>query len=1429
MLAKLLPRELYQRLQSQKTERGVSLDSVIQTEVDHPNGGCNVLVPDSQCYSVFSELLIPLTEILHGRGECAIQTCVDPEALSCTPTPTDAHFVSCKISTRRNLQEYPLPSACTRLERREVYDTLIHALTVSQADYQGHSTMLGEMTLQQQRELCSSACQFWDPEAMSTVSSGLTRDWPEARGEWRNTTGTITAQINMQDHLHLQLTYSEVEGGLYQAFNSFLEVITELECSLQYHATAFAHHPTLGHLTACPAYLGACLQVTLQLKYALLTKFVLFGDILEAVGFAGAQWEKGSDHFTIAYSHHFGESEVDFLQSILNKVEELAVIECAYAKDDNVFPLLPASVQKGSGKALANFPAFPDQTTVLARLLDQNTYLRLVTKTTPHGFGLDDALQYGRENPQDQFWFALGDSHTLETFSDIFLPVVRAVHGSSPSCPSSALEGCSPVRLHGAGALGLLSSPGCYIAVRHNLSRFPFPSSGSHSSREAVNNAIHSTLLGFTTSRHTGVQKIPLATFQISPSHPASLSGALSRPPHATLAKDWPAGRNVWVCEELQLLLISNTTEHLTLVFHRPDDDLLGVYQQFCCIYPQLERAFDRLGYHFARIPLYGFMSTRPHDFGLCTSAGVLLHAPALQRSSFEGLTRDGVSAVISGGVVALSSSSLLGDGTVHVVIQRAVNAALRVVELEKMATIEEELPSEEDLALVAHHPDYPDICDGASLLARHLSPLLFARLIDKTTSSGLTLNDVIQVGVDQEGCGTVAGPGIIAGDAECYDVFRELYEPVLLDLHSTCQMEGGGSHAPPPIAAPIAHPTGSGCITQTKAKLHCNIAGFSFPPALSRRQRLEVEEIISDALSNLKGSYYPLSNLPTHIHLEMKRKGFLGSEPAYPFFVSTCILRDWPQSRALWLSDDSAVAAFVNGEDHLCLTAVSEEGNVAAVCNSLQHVFGALLNALASTGHQLARHEQFGLLTSSPANAGSGFHLECTLNLPHLSAHALLSDIVASRHLKLIPESDKKGNLFTVASQQSLGVTQQQIAEEMVKQVAYLHHIETTLEVGACLYGSALVPPHPAGKQIMVVVEDECPDLSQASRPLALALDEDLFWELSVSSSALDATLEDVISVGLQSSAHPVGVVACDADCYSVFSELYRRVLHNIYPGNTLQKEHPRGEIPIPEVLLPPEVSEHITGFKFEYRRNLSAFSFPPRCTRAERAQLEVILKDLLSKQPQLTGAYMSLDHLSSDAEDRAEVKAMTEQPHPATGMTRDWPANRGVFLADGGVAVGVNISDHLEVCLVSSESDLVACHGQVSRLMVDLESQLQQQGHDFAFSSQDGYLTTCPAHSGSGFRVEVSLHLPKLSRHPRLGRILQNLCFFLKSSFLSVNKLTGENESALELCYVPGHGVSEGDTMNNLVFSLEHLCHTEATLQKRKMKWRAVPWIAS
>lgn len=74
--------------------------------------------------------------------------------------------------------------------------------------------------------------------------------------------------------------------------------------------------------------------------------------------------------------------------------------------------------------------------------------------------------------------------------------------------------------------------------------------------------------------------------------------------------------------------------------------------------------------------------------------------------------------------------------------------------------------------------PSFPDLSrfGSHSYLKRYLTPEVYAQLKDKTTSNGVTLEDLIQSGVTLPwGARPPRGTGVYAGDAESYDVFADI------------------------------------------------------------------------------------------------------------------------------------------------------------------------------------------------------------------------------------------------------------------------------------------------------------------------------------------------------------------------------------------------------------------------------------------------------------------------------------------------------------------------------------------------------------------------------------------------------------------------------------------------------------------------------
>ncbi|NXQ10514.1 KCRS kinase, partial [Peucedramus taeniatus] len=66
---------------------------------------------------------------------------------------------------------------------------------------------------------------------------------------------------------------------------------------------------------------------------------------------------------------------------------------------------------------------------------------------------------------------------------------------------------------------------------------------------------------------------------------------------------------------------------------------------------------------------------------------------------------------------------------------------------------------------------DYPDLRKHNNCMAECLTPAIYARLRDKMTPNGYTLDQCIQTGVDNPGHPFIKTVGMVAGDEESYEV----------------------------------------------------------------------------------------------------------------------------------------------------------------------------------------------------------------------------------------------------------------------------------------------------------------------------------------------------------------------------------------------------------------------------------------------------------------------------------------------------------------------------------------------------------------------------------------------------------------------------------------------------------------------------------
>uniref|UniRef100_A0A671KXE5 Phosphagen kinase N-terminal domain-containing protein n=1 Tax=Sinocyclocheilus anshuiensis TaxID=1608454 RepID=A0A671KXE5_9TELE len=80
---------------------------------------------------------------------------------------------------------------------------------------------------------------------------------------------------------------------------------------------------------------------------------------------------------------------------------------------------------------------------------------------------------------------------------------------------------------------------------------------------------------------------------------------------------------------------------------------------------------------------------------------------------------------------------------------------------------------------------DYPDLRKHNNCLASALTPAIYGQLRDKLTPNNWSLDQCIQTGVDNPGHPFIKTVGMVAGDEESYEVFAEIFNPVIKDRHN--------------------------------------------------------------------------------------------------------------------------------------------------------------------------------------------------------------------------------------------------------------------------------------------------------------------------------------------------------------------------------------------------------------------------------------------------------------------------------------------------------------------------------------------------------------------------------------------------------------------------------------------------------------------
>lgn len=348
---------------------------------------------------------------------------------------------------------------------------------------------------------------------------------------------------------------------------------------------------------------------------------------------------------------------------------------------------------------------------------------------------------------------------------------------------------------------------------------------------------------------------------------------------------------------------------------------------------------------------------------------------------------------------------------------------------------------------------NFPDYTGHKCMVARHLTPEMYEQLYKLKTSNGVTLDKCIQPSVDNSG----RIIGLVAGDAESYEVFKPLFDAVINEKHLGFGPED--KHPAPDLDASklVGGQFPEQYVKSCRIRTGRGIKGFCFPPSINRAERREVERIMVEALSGLSGDlagkYYPLSKMTKEEEQQLINDHFLFQKPTGHLMVNSGSVRDWPDARGIWHNNEKTFLIWINEEDQVRIIAMQHGGDLKAVFERFSRGLTEIARLLKEKGNEWSWSERFGYLCTCPSNLGTGLRASVHLQLHKLSKDPRFEDIVFGLQLQKRgtggEHTEAVDDVYDISNRARLKKSEREFVQLLINGVEKLIEMEKRLEQG--------------------------------------------------------------------------------------------------------------------------------------------------------------------------------------------------------------------------------------------------------------------------------------------------------------------------------------------------------------------------------------------
>jgi len=303
---------------------------------------------------------------------------------------------------------------------------------------------------------------------------------------------------------------------------------------------------------------------------------------------------------------------------------------------------------------------------------------------------------------------------------------------------------------------------------------------------------------------------------------------------------------------------------------------------------------------------------------------------------------------------------------------------------------------------------------------------------LSKRTSFGTTVYDCCKSALENPD----SNVGLYAPDPEAYDLFAELFHPVIGEYHKVDVATLKSIHDLGDANNLKDLPQNyQDAIVSTRVRVGRTVKGYPMAGKLTKEKRVELEHKVRDALltldGDLAGTYRSLIDMSKEEKEGLIEEHILYNDGEDRFLASAGGYNDWPYGRGIYMNKDKNFIVWVNEEDHIRIISMQKGA-------SLKQVWGRLVRAIHAmeTRLEFVCHPKFGHLTFCPTNIGTGLRASVHVKVPKTAAAGKLDTICASMDLQPRgihgEHTESVGGVYDISNKIRIGRTEWDLINTM-------------------------------------------------------------------------------------------------------------------------------------------------------------------------------------------------------------------------------------------------------------------------------------------------------------------------------------------------------------------------------------------------------------